>query len=419
VDFGSLNVFEDASTYPAVFTLTKALNNFVSRIKIESNLDLSIESILEKTPTVIPITRLTESPWNFDEFNLLSSLDHKRINWTPLSHVAKAYIGVLTGMDKAFVVSQEEAKAKQLEPDLLLPYAYRGEEVDRYGVVKPASIVIYPYKEGEDGNPVLIDPDVLEEKYPNIHSHLLRYKNDLMTRVDSRKLYANERNWFRHLRAGSFSYIRPNKLIIKGIGKIVSTGLLSSETAFNGANCPAIIVNDDSVSYNYILSVINSKVSTHYLNSVCPPKLNNFFRYNASNISSLPIPNISPAEQQPFITAAEALLAGHKQLHEAEAKFGRLVRAELGLSQPLSGKLALTQPWPVWSVALEKALGRKLSLSEKSNWVEYFTEFQAQQQQQRATLRQQDEALDQLVYALYALTPAEVALVEGRPAPAE
>ena len=121
-------------------------------------------------------------------------------------------------------------------------------------------------------------------------------------------------------------------------------------------------------------------------------------------------------DKQPFITAAEALLAGHRELHEAEAAAGRLVRAELGLTAPLTGKLALTQPWKTWGPTLEKALGRKLRLPEKSTWLDYLTGFQQQQEQRRATLHRQDAALDQLVYQLYQLTPAEIALVEGRAA---
>lgn len=47
-----------------------------------------------------------------------------------------------------------------------------------------------------------------------------------------------------------------------------------------------------------------------------------------------------PAAQLPFIALADALLAGHRALHAAETDFAALLRAELGLSAPLTGKLA-------------------------------------------------------------------------------
>ncbi|PJJ60095.1 Eco57I restriction-modification methylase domain-containing protein [Hymenobacter chitinivorans] len=193
------------------------------------------------------------------------------------------------------------------------------------------------------------------------------------------------------------------------------------DTFYHGHSITPFKLSDpDYALSHFLLSIANSKLLSWYSSIMLPNFSKEVFpKLNPQDIKLLPIPNISPAEQQPFITAAEALLSGHKELHEAEAKFGRLVRAELGVTQPLSGKLALTQPWPVWSTALEKARGRKLTLAEKSDWVEYFTEFQSKQEQQRTALRQQDEALDKLVYALYQLTPAEIALVEGKPAPTE
>ncbi|MFD2784001.1 Eco57I restriction-modification methylase domain-containing protein [Hymenobacter rubripertinctus] len=180
-----------------------------------------------------------------------------------------------------------------------------------------------------------------------------------------------------------------------------------------------IIYSEKSLRLHYTLSIVSSRLIKFYFDYVFSDNKETFPKIKRSQILELPIPNATPAEQQPFITAAEALLLGHKELHEAEAKAARLVRAELGLTQALSGKLALSQPWPTWSKALEKALGRKLSLPEKSEWSDYLTQFQQQQQQRRATLQRQDDALDKLVYQLYQLTDAEIALVEGHPAPAE
>ncbi|WP_303312685.1 DNA methyltransferase [Hymenobacter sp. BT730] len=165
-------------------------------------------------------------------------------------------------------------------------------------------------------------------------------------------------------------------------------------------------------SLPFLLAILNSKPVRYELNT---NRRSNIHIY-PEDWKSIRIPKAaaSPAIQQPIIAAAESLLIGHKTLQEAEARVARLVQAELGLSVPLIGKLALTQPWKTWSAALEKALGRKLSLAEKSTWLEYLDDFQQQHQQRRAALDAQDAALDQLVYQLYQLTPEEIALVEGR-----
>lgn len=165
----------------------------------------------------------------------------------------------------------------------------------------------------------------------------------------------------------------------------------------------------------FILAIANSQLLSWYSGIMLPNFSKEIFpKLNPQDIKLFPIPNISPTEQQPFLTAAENLLDGHRALHAAEAQFGQLVRAELGLSAPLTGKLAPTQEWKPWSTALEKALARKLTLPEKQEWLTYYHQHQEGQQQRRAALARQDAALDQLVYQLYQLTEAEIALVEGR-----
>ena len=185
-------------------------------------------------------------------------------------------------------------------------------------------------------------------------------------------------------------------------------------------NTPSVIniINkkDSEYSLLFLLSIINSSLISWYHTKV-HPKANaetSIPKILVGDIKNLPIPNITPAEQQPFIDLADELLTGHRALHDADAAFAALLRAELGLGVPLTGKLALGQEWKPWSTALQKALGRPLTLAEKGEWLPHYTQHQQQQAQRRQHLAARDTQLDQLVYALYGLSAAEIALVEGR-----
>jgi type I restriction-modification system DNA methylase subunit len=175
-----------------------------------------------------------------------------------------------------------------------------------------------------------------------------------------------------------------------------------------------ILKTESNFSIKYILSLLNSKLINWFYTTRFTNESKLTVNISKEYLSQIPIPNISPANQQQFVEAADAMLVGYKELHDLDAKAARLVRAELGMNQSLTGALALSQPWPTWSKALEKALSRKLTLTEKSDWSDYLTQFQQQQQQRREALFAQDRALDELVYQLYNLTPEEIALVEGR-----
>jgi hypothetical protein len=227
-------------------------------------------------------------------------------------------------MDRAFVVDEETARQLKLEEALILPYAYRGAEVKRYAQVQPRARVIYPYREGRGGSPQLIPEGELKHDYPNIYRHLLGYKDVLRKRKDSRKLYAAGSDWYRHLRPGSFNYIHPEKFIIKGIDTRATIGLLKGNTAFNGANCPGIIIEDPhNHSPFYILGILNSKVVSYHLRMICPAKLGGYTRFNAKNVSNTPIRAIDftdPADvarHDKMVALVERMLALHRKLATA------------------------------------------------------------------------------------------------------
>ena len=175
------------------------------------------------------------------------------------------------------------------------------------------------------------------------------------------------------------------------------------------------IINNNDFDLKYILSIICSTVITYYFTKFLSTDTlqGSYSSIYPEDLRQFPIPNISPVEQQPYITHADQLLAGHRELHAADAQFATLLRAELGLTASLTDKLALNQEWKAWSTALHKALGRTLTLAEKGEWLPHYTQHQEQQAQRRQHLAQLDRQLDQLVYQLYQLTPAEIALVEG------
>ena len=324
VDFGSLPVFASASTYPAIFVLSPTPATVLNLARITEVAQLNLSAIEAAATTPIPLASLTEGPWNLSGFDIVQVLARNGVPWKPLREFGRAYIGCKTGLNDAFVLTTKEARERRLERGILLPYAYQGEEIGRYACVEPDAVVIYPYREGEGGSPDLIPESVLKREYPRVHDYLLSFKERLRKRQDSRRLYADGSGWYRHLRAGSFRYIRPKKLVFKAISKASCGGLMDGNTAFDGANCPAIIPEDlGGHDIKYFLAILNSTVATNHLRSVCPPKLSGYVKFSATCLSDLPIRILRKTERAEWswhdrlVELADRMLALTKELSAA------------------------------------------------------------------------------------------------------
>ena len=297
VDFGSLPVFDSISTYPAIFIMRSAPVNAIQYAKVERTSQLNLPSIQRLDFIEKPYTALDKDAWILTGMDLRARISTETRS-DPISFFGHFYIGALTGLDDAFVVSEQRIQELGIEQGILLPYAYRGEEIGRYKLVGPAASVIYPYHPGEDGGVVLMSQDDFQSNYPRAYAHLQTYKPLLEQRMDSRRLYALE-DWYCYLRPGRYDYIRPAKLLIQGVAKEACVGLLGPETAFNGANCPGLILEKQDLSRNFLLAVLNSRLISAYLRQVCPPKLQGYSRFNANNLNQIPVRRIT------FVTSVD------------------------------------------------------------------------------------------------------------------
>lgn len=288
VNFGSLPVFQDAETYPAIFIMSNARHEHVRLREVGRTSDLRLEALRQLPETLVPVRRLSEKPWNLQSFDLEEHLKDHTVDTVRVSELAPASIGDLTGLDSCFVVSAE--RARELSSDLVIPYASRGSEVFPFEYTKPSRYVIYPYRISSSGRPTLVREAELRSDHPEVYRYLLKHRPALRKRKDSRKFYADGPDWYRHLRPGPSSLIKAPKLAVKGIDKRSTVGLLAAGAACNGANVPCLAVDQLNLTERLaLMALLNSKLAAYYLRGVCPPKLGGYTRFTSSGVNSFPI----------------------------------------------------------------------------------------------------------------------------------
>jgi hypothetical protein len=286
MDFGSLPVFKDASTYPAVLILSDTPSKDLNVKKILTRDQLHFDGITKIRGFSVALEALSEKPWS------LGALDITRcpLPISPLSKFGKAFIGTKSGLNEAFVLTKAEAKKLKIEKKIILPYAYRGGEVESFKILEPESVIIYPYIKNSESTPKLMTEKYLKENFPNAYAHLLSKKTALQKRQDSRKYYAKGTDWYRHLRAGTFQIVENKKLVVKGISLECNVGLFNGPSTFDGARCPCIIIEQNKpYSEIYFVGILNSKLASYYLKSICPPKLNGYIEFTARALTNFPI----------------------------------------------------------------------------------------------------------------------------------
>ena len=179
------------------------------------------------------------------------------------------------------------------------------------------------------------------------------------------------------------------------------------DTVHNG------LLIDNNYSLKFLLTLLNSKFLRFLYQSQINEEGKVFAQVKIIYIDPLPIPKIILAKQTPFIEKADLMLTLNKNLQEQSQKFQRTIQRKFEL-ETLPKKL---QDWNLLTYSdFIKELGKlkiKLTLSQESEWEEYFNLEASKINPIKTQIEKTDKEIDSMVYALYGLTPDEIEIVEN------
>ena len=178
------------------------------------------------------------------------------------------------------------------------------------------------------------------------------------------------------------------------------------DTVHNG------ILKQENFNIKYILSLLNSKFIKFIYENLINESGKIFAQVKIIYIDELLIKNIPLEKQQPFIEKADKMLSLNKELQDLSQKFQRMLLRKFDLEK-LSTKL---QEWYLLDfsdfIKELKRLKVKLSLSQESEWEEYFLEEKSKAIAIDSEIKNTDKEIDSMVYRLYDLTDEEIKIIE-------
>jgi hypothetical protein len=233
----------------------------------------------------------------------------------------------------------EVIKKFTLKEKTLLRSFFKNSDIDKYWCKsKEEKLLLYLGKKQYDIS-----------QYPNIQRHLNRFKGILNDRreVLNGKIKYHQLQWCRT------EEIFTNRKIVVPYRARYNSFAYNNQEWFCRSDCYIITQKDNKYNLKYLLSLLNSSLYYKWLYHKGKKKgeILELFR---KPLSEIPIKNILPTEQKPFIEFADKIL----------------------------------------------------TITKDDDYLENFVK--------QAKVREYEKLIDQLVYKIYGLTPEEIEIVEGK-----
>jgi type I restriction-modification system DNA methylase subunit len=356
IDFGDLAVFENATTYTCIIRISNKNPHQNPIITLPKSLSFSsLTDYVKENGSVIDQKSFKDNGWPLADSDKQDVISKISLNTKSLGLFVKdeIYRGILTGFNDAFVIN-EEIKDQLIAEDpksseIIKPFLV-GKDIRRYSVDWQNRYLIFT-RHG-----------IAIKEYPSIYKHLLQYKERLTPRP---KDVLNS-NWSGR-KPGPYKWyeiqdtidyyreFEKSKILWPGISKQVSAFAFDDNKLYGNDNNQMIISSD-----RYLLGILNSQLMKFVLTSICDKVQGGFYRLKIVYVKKLPIHLIdfsNPADvkrHDQMVALVTRMLDLHKRVPATPQE-----------SEQLARDIAST-----------------------------------------------DRQIDALVYDLYALTPAEIKIVE-------
>ena len=161
------------------------------------------------------------------------------------------------------------------------------------------------------------------------------------------------------------------------------------------------------------MGLLNSKLIYFYLKNVCTTLQGGFYDFRRDKVSTIPISNNFSNVEVNLTILSQNMIEFTTEFNEKIDRFLRSIEREFNL-QELSKKL---QDWYLLTYGdFIKEFAKKkvaLSLSQKAEWEDYFTQEQRKAIELKNKIDTTDKEIDSMVYELYGLTKEEIEIVEN------
>jgi len=422
IDLGDNRVFADApDLYPAIHVVRRESPppDHTAKVAVFTRGE-GLQGFARRVATKLAPLSIYDQPdsgWQLGDAASRTLFAKLMAGGRPLGEVVNGqmYRGVLTGLNEAFIVDQA-TRDRLIKADptcsAILKPMLRGEDLrpwyqedeGRWLIVLPSGWTRATLGEDLDEGPAWTQ---LCTRYPALAEHLYPFAGAARKRQDKGKYW-----W--ELRACDYypAFDKP-KILWPDITKIPrfswdESGLYLGNTGY--------IMPTDQL---WLLGFLASRCAW-FLISRSAVGLGeraglNRYRLIDQYMRPLPVPNPLPGERDAIGTLARELSVLARERYEVHRKMRHRLQVDLG-TQETGPNNKLTAWWdldfPALRAEVRKVWKRDIPLAERDDWESLLSSRRAEHTRLTEQIVQTEGLLNGRVYALFALTPGEVLLIE-------
>jgi len=336
LDFGSSQVFDDATVYTACQQFTKSDNYDFKYSKIE------VGNFGQEVWNEIKYADLGPSNWNLATREVTSILKKLEKGSKKLGDLCSIFVGIQTSADNFYHLVKKENgsfyskilnREIELEEELLRPIV-TGTDAKRYLQPQIKKHLLHPYT--ESGSYKLIDLEKNSKTYPKTYQY---FKNNEKFLREREKGKMDHDKWY--------GYNYPKNLEKQTIPKIGIAQTVQNlqcfldekgEYYFHNVRVNGISSINDSLKLKYLLGLLNSSALNFYFVNTAKPKDNGFFEANKQFIYPLPIKIAPEGIQEQIMDLVTNIIERKKEnptvnTSSLEAEIDQLVYRLYGLTE--------------------------------------------------------------------------------------
>ena len=401
VDFSDIQVFEGVTTYPAIAVMDRIEvpdnDAGVRFLVLEKSLPESLAATFSQQAGLIPQSQLGVDGWQL-EANDAAALRRKLCSGHPTlkSTYGSPLYGIKTGLNRAFVIDRsirDQLIADDARSAELLKPFLEGKDLKKWRSEPQNLWLIYIAK-----NRIDIDD------YPAVKQHLLPFREALEKR-------ATKQAWF-ELQQAQEAYA-PGMALPKLIyGHFSPEPLFSHDADGHFSNDKSYIIPSGDW---FLLALLNSRPLWYLLSGMAPKVQGGYHEVRVQYVETLPIPKASSEIHGQLETLAKSAQLAAEARRNLLSNFRRRMLTDLASAGAKLTKKLIDWPkldFKAFHDEIKKQFKHPIPLTERDDWQALLEANQTKVAALDSEIAQHEETINQLVYGLFHLTPAEIELLE-------